>query len=379
MNFAKTGTLYSAWRMFRELQQVRHISKILRSVSPSIPTRQNAPAGRCVNLRQQGIRRRLVLFGAKGGWEETGLWSAFGRAHFFDYGAAFGQTKGSHSSRRAKVGQLFRDGISTALAQEEVSDVFFYASGAFIDPLLLRDLRAQGIRTVVLGLDDKQQLRGRPVGDLQDWQLEVAREATLYWTTWRTGADWLRQEGVNAWYSPPAASAAIFRPEQNIERDIDVLWLGRCYGPRVALIEYLRSVGVNVHTRGPGWPGGAVSVEEMVRLFARARIVLGMGGVGQTDSFKHLKARDFEVPMSGALYLTSFNPELTDCYQIGQEILCYSSPVECADIIKWLLPRPKLVEQIRSGARRRALADHTWQRRLDQMWAKLDGDETCHQ
>jgi spore maturation protein CgeB len=109
----------------------------------------------------------------------------------------------------------------------------------------------------------------------------------------------------------------------------------------------------------------------MVRLVSRARLVLGMGGVGHTDKVKHLKGRDFEVPMCGAAYLTSFNPELTDFFEVGSEILCYGSPQDCADVARWGLARPSRLVEIGAAARRRCIAEHTWDRRLEQMLLRL--------
>ncbi len=96
-----------------------------------------------------------------------------------------------------------------------------------------------------------------------------------------------------------------------------------------------------------------------------------MGGVGQTDQIKHLKGRDFEVPMSGAVYLTGFNPELADYFDIGREVLCYGSRADCAESLSWILARPQLAEDIRTRARRRALAEHTWERRLGALLSLL--------
>jgi spore maturation protein CgeB len=114
-----------------------------------------------------------------------------------------------------------------------------------------------------------------------------------------------------------------------------------------------------------------VPFPEMIELYSRAKVVLGVGGVGFTESIKHLKGRDFEVPMSGALYLTSFNPELADHFVIGKEILCYASWLDCAEVIRWVLEFPEWAEDVRRAGRRRCLADHTWDTRIDQMLTKL--------
>lgn len=104
--------------------------------------------------------------------------------------------------------------------------------------------------------------------------------------------------------------------------------------------------------------------EKTVELYNRTKIVFGIGGVGAMNGVKHLKGCDFEVPMPGALYMTSYNPELTDHYRIGEEILCYSSFEECADLVHWILRHPDEAEKIRLQALKRSLKDHTWEKRL---------------
>jgi spore maturation protein CgeB len=97
-----------------------------------------------------------------------------------------------------------------------------------------------------------------------------------------------------------------------------------------------------------------------------------MGAVIQTDRIKHLKGRDFEVPMSGAAYLTSFNPELTDHFDVGREILCYASESECAEVLSFVLRRPELLVELRRAARARCLRDHTWERRVRELYDLFD-------
>jgi spore maturation protein CgeB len=150
----------------------------------------------------------------------------------------------------------------------------------------------------------------------------------------------------------------------DVPRDIEVLWLGAAYGARLDLVRGLRARGFDVRTRGPGWPEGPAPFREMIELYARAHVVLGMSGVGHYDSIKTLKGRDFEVPMAGGLYLTSYNPELADQFELGREVLCYAGLPDCADTLHWLRRRPDVAAQIRAAARARALRDHTWDARI---------------
>jgi hypothetical protein len=293
----------------------------------------------------------------------------------FDYLAEADGMRGGAGRVRAELGRRFLAAVDRASTTESpISIAFLYAAGFYLDPEMLDGLRSRGIWTVLLALDDKQQLPGATRDGIREWQVAAARGVDLYWTTWRTGVDWLAARGAIPWYAPTGADPVLFAPVAQ-PRNVDVLWVGRGYGPRYALVRWLRKQGFSVESYGPGWEGGAIPFDEMVRMYGRAKIVLGMGGVGQTDAFKHLKGRDFEVPMSGAVYLTSFNPELADHFRIGEEILCYSSFVECADVLRWLLARPDVAERIRAAARERSLREHTWDSRIAAMIALLTGKD----
>ena len=64
-----------------------------------------------------------------------------------------------------------------------------------------------------------------------------------------------------------------------------------------------------------------------------------------------LKGRDFEVPMSGGLYLTQHNPELELVYKIGQEILTYHDVDDCAATIRAIVTDLDRAASIRQAGR----------------------------
>ena len=372
-NRLRNSRAYPVWQQFREPGQVRAFEELVRGIP--VGAGSYGPEQLRKSLMQLRAQRaeigaeerpRVVAFGTCN-WEDKGLWPAFDATSEF---ALFNFQKqgvaGEPAKRRKELARRFMEFIDAQPATPHVA--YFYSNAIHLDSGLITEVRKRGIWTVLMSLDDKQQLSNAPHDGMPGAQLANAKAADVYWTTWRTGTDWLSAHDVNAWYAPEAADPDLFHPVE-VKKDIDVLWLGRVYGRRTQAIEYLRSMGLSVEAYGPGLPGGAVEFERMIELFSRARVVLGMGGVGHTEAFKHLKGRDFEVPMCGAVYLTSFNPELTDHFAIGSEILCYSSPVECADVCQWILRRPNLAAKIGKAARERCLRDHTWKARVQQLFS----------
>jgi spore maturation protein CgeB len=86
----------------------------------------------------------------------------------------------------------------------------------------------------------------------------------------------------------------------------------------------------------------------------------------------HVRLRDFEGPMSRTCYLTGHSDEIGECYEIGQEIDTYRTPEELADKIRYYLKRPSAAEGLREAGYRRALRDHTWRRRFEELFQRLE-------
>lgn len=314
-----------------------------------------------------GTRATIAGFGSKDSWQRNGLWLGFRSIsdfHLYEVpnDRLRSATSGKHERRMKEEGFLkFVDALDKATP---VHMAFFYHSGRHISDELIKGLHRRGIWTVIMSLDDKHQF-SYPVDTVTEepHQLRVARQVDLYWTTWKVGANIVRKIGGNPWYSGEAANPDFYR-SLGLERDLDVVFVGANYGYRGRFIRYLLRRGISIECYGYGWPNGPVSSVEMVRLFNRAKVVLGIGGVGRMIGVKHLKGRDFEVPMCGALYLTSYNPELCDFFDIGREILCYSSLEECEELVVWALGHLDDCEIIRHAARKRSLSEHTWEYRL---------------
>jgi len=318
-------------------------------------------------------------FGAMESWQRNGMWKGFHEVSDFHlHEVPHEKLPGARSDdhEREIKASTFLSFIDELEKKVEVTCAYFYHSGRHISDELINELHHRGIWTIIMSLDDNHQFSNpkcKRTGEPH--QLRVARQVDLYWTTWKAGTELVKRVGGNPWYGGMAANEEFYRP-LGLDRDLDVVFIGANYGIRKTLVEKLRGYGVDVHGFGFGWPNGPVSPEEMVRLYSRAKIVLGTGVVGYMAGVKHLKGRDFEVPMCGALYLTSYNPELCDFFDIGKEIICYGSIEESVELIRWFLCNPKESENIRTSARKRSIRDHTWENRLKNMfdlWSNTKG------
>jgi hypothetical protein len=90
-----------------------------------------------------------------------------------------------------------------------------------------------------------------------------------------------------------------------------------------------------------------------------------------SNPIRYSRLRDIEAPMLGACYLTELAPGIEDLYDIGSEIETYRDTSELVEKAKRLEADPAKRLAIRRGGQRRALADHTIEKSLKRLAAKL--------
>jgi hypothetical protein len=312
---------------------------------------------------------RILGFGTDDDWRRNGLWAAFRRLTDFNLFVVpderYPGCKHETEERAAKERDFLRFVAEEDHREGGVQMVFFSHSGRHISDNLLQELQRRGIWSVIMSADDKHQFMFPCGADGVPHQLRVARQADLYWSNWPLTPRLINNRGGNGWFAAPGADPDQYQ-KITCEKDLDVVFVGGCYGIRKHLVNQL-SRYFKVTAVGQGWTGGFVSFDESIRLFSRAKVVLGISGVGPTMAVQTLKGRDFEVPMCGATYLTSYNSELADHFVIGKEVVCYSSVEDCIDCLAKLLANPAQCIAIGQAARQRCLREHTWDHRVKEM------------
>jgi spore maturation protein CgeB len=218
--------------------------------------------------------------------------------------------------------------------------------------------------------------------------------------------------GARPVYFQEAANPSFYHPV-DVPRDLDVAFVGARYGDRSRYLRRLVENGVDVHVWGPGWEsvlrdespllgpcrlarearrrlsprgrtarflpcgagGGTLPDAEMVSVFSRAKISLGFSRVGPSEAsatpIHQVRLRDFEATMSGAFYLLEYFEEIEQFFALDKEIVCFSDEGELVEKVRFYLAHDAVREKIRVAGRDRALADHTWQKRFEQLFASL--------
>lgn len=265
---------------------------------------------------------------------------------------------------RQAVARHAYDSFVTAHRRRPVDWVFTYANGLEMDARWpTRIAQEFGVPVVNMCLDDKHSWSLGQAGRQDGGQIDIAAAFDLTWTSSRVAAEWYLVEGGVPIYMPEGFEPSYFGPRE-VGKDKDVVFVGGDYGFRRDLVEEARRAGIGVETFGEGWGSPRVTREEMVGLFNRAWVVLGMGGIGYDRDFTTLKGRDFEAPGSGGgLYLTSYNPEFAENFRVTEEVACYSTPAEMVELLRYYLQRKDLIRSMSEKARDHAMEEHTWRHR----------------
>lgn len=278
-------------------------------------------------------------------------------SHGFDHNA------NTWLQERDSMNEAMLQAFVKANSEKPVDLVVGYLSGYTVNPAILQKMRQTGAIIFNFNLDDKLWFRGKMCGGRWTGPASLASAVDLNLTNAPDSVIKYFVEGGLAMFWPEAGHPDIHKP-YDTPFEYDVSFVGGKYGWRPKFIARLRKMGINITCFGNGWENGPLSDEEMVKLYSRSRINLGFAGVGHSKKLMCLKGRDFEVPMSGGLYLTQDNPELSLVYNVGKEIVTYLNEKDCTEKIRWLLANPDTTNMIRKAGRARALREHSWENRF---------------
>ncbi len=325
----------------------------------------------------------------------------------------------SNRTLQMAFSQKMLDKFQREHARKPFDLVFTYLMDGMVDPGALDQLRKSGAPVCNFSCNNIHQFYlVDEISPHVDFSLHAERDARQKFLA----------VGANPMWWPMASNPNYFKPYP-VDRVVPVSFVGANYALRARYIFYLLNKGVEVHSYGPGWqfgttsawrslakrakyllrstfsrsieaqyqasanladhdfrrllarnyPGNVhppVSDEELVLLYSRSQVCLGFlevyeGHDASRPVTRHVHLREFEAPMSGALYCTGYSEELADYFVPDKEVLVYRTEEEMADKVVYYLGHPQEAETIRAAGRRRALQDHTYQRRFEQLFAAL--------
>jgi glycosyltransferase involved in cell wall biosynthesis len=308
-------------------------------------------------------------------WENVSLLPAlkkFGSVWHYDWVEKFDHRNQKKwlQSIKAKMNRDLIERIKRHTEGENVDVIFSYLTGEIVFPDTIEKLSLLGVPMVNMCLNDKEAFIGKTRRGQDMGSRDICRFFDLSWTSTVEALEKYCVEGARPIYLPEGANPEIHKP-YDLLKTIDVSFVGQCYGSRPEIIEKIRNHGIAVETYGYGWPNGPLPIDDMVRTYSRSKINLGFAEVDGYNRTYCLKGRDFEIPMSGGLYLTQYHPELEEWYNLEKEIVVYGNVDDLVGKIIFLLSNPNEAERIRKNGLKRARGEHTWEMRFEKVFSLL--------
>ena len=301
---------------------------------------------------------------------------------------------------RPRFGEELLRQIKAAHSQKRIDLFFSYFYSAYVEPQIVREIRAMGITTINWYCNASYQLR------LVE---EIAPAYDYCLVPERFRMDSYRRIGANPIYCQEAANPNVYKP-YDVPLDFDVTFVGQKYGNRPMYIRHLVDAGIDVHVWGPRWQdspphtpvwkmvgkrakqwllnretrpvdvprdrvGPPLTDEEYVKLYSRSKISLGFSGVAELPSrgepIKQVRLRDFEAPMSGAFYMVEYFEELAEFFEPGKEIVCFTGSDDLAEKARYYLAHEDERDRIRQAGMQRARSEHTWHKRFEMVFRHI--------
>ena len=322
------------------------------------------------------------------------------------------------SSGKPRTNQRLLNAFRTAQRDGGIDLFFgyFYSSVAY--PSTIDEIRTSGVPTVNFSCNNVHQF---------DLVRDIAPRFDLCMVPELAAQRDFLSVGARPVRIQLAANPRVYRPFPE-PRLHDVTFVGQRYADRANFLHHLRGHGVNVRAWGAGWQthkrldvahlkaalalvederfdglrrllkrrispsangtnhrddsvdtspfgGPRLLQHELIRMFSRSRISLGFATAGDSHTAEkrltHLRLREFEAPMSGALYLTEDQPELAEYFEPGREVLTYTDKHDLLAKVRYFLAHQEEAERIRRAGMERARQEHTWQRRFTQLFQAL--------
>jgi spore maturation protein CgeB len=151
---------------------------------------------------------------------------------------------------------------------------------------------------------------------------------------------------------------------------VSIAFVGTHEPYRARALEAVSDLGVTV--RGPGWPGGPAYGDDFVRLFSNADVALNIhqffGEPAEAGRYgTGANRRVFELAGIGTAQLCDAKADIARNFEAGSEIVLFRSPDELRARAIELLAAPAERMAIAERARARALREHTWRHRLEEL------------
>ncbi len=243
------------------------------------------------------------------------------------------------------------------------ADVVLVFKGTKLDPAEVRELRGRfGGRWVNWFPDDPHHIeRSLPLGAAYD----------LFFTHDSSSLERHRRAGARAYYLAFGCDPSYHRPLDGGPRwRAPLVFVGSRDPARERVVEAVAGLGLSAW--GPGWSNGPVYGGDFVRALSGAAVGLNIhqhfGDAGDPARYgTGANMRVFELAAIGTAQLSDAKGDIARHLAPDREIVLYRSVPELRERAQLLLRDDSWRQSLAAAARARALREHTWAHRLQEL------------
>ena len=189
----------------------------------------------------------------------------------------------------------------------------------------------------------------------------------------------LRELGIVSEYFRIGFDDRILSLLGSMDKDIDFSFVGgisRHHGGAIPLLKHLVAE-TNMRLFGYGANSlpkssllrqrheGDVWGLDMYRALARSRMTLNRHINVAENNANNMRL--YEATGVGAMLLTDRKDNLQELFDVGNEVLAYSSKEEASELVQYYLDHPREAEKIAKAGQQRTLRDHTYAVRMQEL------------
>ncbi len=189
----------------------------------------------------------------------------------------------------------------------------------------------------------------------------------------------LRAIGVASEYFRIGFDTRVLELLGAVDQDIDASFVGgisRHHGKALPMLEYLASstpiefFGYGADSLNRSSPivarhHGEVWGLDMYRALARSRVTLNRHINVAENNANNMRL--YEATGVGALLITDRKDNLGELFEVGKEVVAYSSPEEAAELIRYYIAHPDEARAIARAGQARTLKEHTYKNRMNEL------------
>ena len=194
----------------------------------------------------------------------------------------------------------------------------------------------------------------------------------------------LQAIGVGSEYLRIGFDSRVLELLGSVKKDIEASFVGgisRHHGKALPMLEYMadqtpiqffgygaaslrHSSPVKARHQGEVWG------LDMYRALARSHVTLNRH-INVAENYAN-NMRLYEATGVGALLITDRKDNLHELFDIGKEVVAYSSLEEAAELIRYYISHPVEASKIAKAGQARTLRDHTYERRIQELAPLLE-------